>query len=349
MKGVTKANPTQAVKIDKTKRPKSNLSPKERIIRREATRKMKQSKRRKNVYHPAATPRGQTYKTTTRSRHRARNHAAIRRLAENMQAHILKNLIKNKSTEPKSAQKQKAVSKQNKKLLPKQKQQPKKTPTSKKITQHAKEKQKNNQSGKRSNSKVRVKNDKIIALTKKLVQTTPVAKPTATSKTMKSIEPTKTTKITKPSVLATNKQITKMISAKSKYTHTTITPATKVTQQISTPIAKAVIDNILNQQILTASNLKDVKVNKRSLIKKFYVSKSKKLTQVHANKTKTKHVITVPRKLQKRSKIYLDKANNVKVNKRHKRYANISTATDKTLDKATIAEFGKFKNVVRKL
>lgn len=354
MKGVTKPNPTQAVKFDKTKKPKSNLSPKERIIRREATRKMqqKQSRRRKNVYHPAATPKGQTYKTTTRSRHRGRHPQAVRRLAENMKAQILRNLKKNKSTDSKSAQKH--VSKQNKKPLPKKKLQPKKIPSPKQITQHAKEKPKRNQSGKHPNSKATVKNDKTVAMTKKLsVQTTPLAKPMAISRTTKSIESSKNTKITKPNALITNKQNAKMLSTVSKLTHTTITPAIKITQhpQINTTVAKTndTIDTMLNQQILTASNPKDAKVNKRSLLKKFYVAKNKKNTQIHANKTKTKQVKTVPRKLQKRSKIYIEKSNNIKVNKRHKRDIDINSTTDKTLDSPTIAESGKFKYVAVKV
>lgn len=335
MKGVTKANPTPTVKFDKTKRPKSNISPKDRIIRREATRKMKQRSRRKNVYHPAATPKGQTYRTTTRSRHRGRNPVAMRRLAENMKAHLL-SLGKNKSTEPKAAQKR--VTKQNKKIPPKKKPQPKKILPPKQITPHAKVKPKNNQSSRHSSSKVTVKNDKIIALTKKLItQTTPIAKPTAISKTTKLNERSKNSKTTKPNVLKIKKQTTGMVSTK---------PAKKETQRqrSSTTNAKAAIDKMLNQQILTASNSKDAKVNKRSLVKKFYVAKSKKFTQVHANKT-TKHVKTVPRKLQKRSKINVEKSNSVKVNKRHKREIDISTTTDKTFDKATIGTFGKFKKV----
>lgn len=343
MKGVTKANPPQAVKFNKTKRPKSNLKPKERIIRREATRRMKQSKRRKNVYHPAATPRGQTYKTTTRSRHRVRNGAAFRRLADNMKAQIFKNEKINKSTQPKSAQKH--VTKQNRKFLQKKQTQPKKTSPPKQITQHAKEKPKNNQFGKHSSSKITVKNDKIIALTKKIiVPTTSIAKPTGIPKTTKSIDSSKNTKVTKPNVLTTNKKTTKIVSTSSKDTYTTIVPTRKGTQQqqFSTTNTKTVIDKMLNQQILKTSNSKDAKVIKRSLVKKFNVAKSKKLTQVHANKTKTKYVKTIPRKLQKRSKIYLEKSNNVKVNKRHKRDVDVSTASDKTLYKATIADFGKF-------
>lgn len=345
MKGVTKANPTQAVKIDKTKRPKSNLSPKERIIRREATRRMKDTKRHKKINHPAA-PRGQTYKTTTKSRHRARNPAAMRRLAENMKAQILKNVIKNKSTEFKTALKH--VSKQNKKQLPKKKPQQKNTLSPKQTASRAKEKRKNYQSGKHSNSKVAVKHDKNMALTKKvIVQTTPVIKPTVISMTTKSIELSKKTEATKPNVLTTKKQTTKTVSTISKYTQTTIEPMPKETQhqQINTTIAKTVIDKMLNQQILTASDSKDAKVIKRSVVKKYLV-KSKKLTQVHANKTKTMHVKTVPRKLQKRSKINLGKSNSVKAKKRYKRDLNI---TYKTLEQATIAEFGKFKNEVIKV
>lgn len=347
MKGVTKANPTQAAKFDKTKRPKSNLSPKERIIRREATRKMKQRRRRKNVYHPAATPRGQTYKTTTRSRHRGRNPVAMRRLADNIKTHLLKDLVENKNTEPKVAQKH--VTKQNKKILPKKKPQPKKVLSPKQLTR-AKEKLKNNQSMKHSSSKATVKNNKIIASPKKTVQTTPIAKPTAISKTTKSIERSKNTKTTKPNIVTSNKQTKKIFSSISTQAYTTIAPTIKATQnqQIITTNSKAAIDNMLNQQILTASNSKDAKVNKRSLVKKFYAAKSKKFTQVHANKT-TKHVKTVPRKLQKRSKINLEKSNSVKVNRRHKREIDINNTTDKTFDKATIGAFGKFKIVHIKL
>lgn len=342
MQGVTKAKPKQAVKFDKTKRPKPNHKLKENIIKREATRKMKQSNRRKNVYHPAATPRGQTYKTTTRSRHWERNPAAMRR--KNLKAQIFKNLIKSKNAELKSAQRHKQKQKKVATRTTK-KPQLKKPPSPKQISQHAKEKQKSYKSGQYSNSKTTLKIDKNIAFTKKvIVQTTPTTKPTAISRTTKSIESSKNMKVTKRKALTTNKRPTNIGSTISKKFHATITPATKAAQyQLTrTTIGKTVVDKVLNQQILIASKSKYAKHDKRSLVKKINVAKSKKLMQIHVNKTQIKNVKTVPRKVQKASKKYLEKSNKVKVVKRHKRAVYISTENNNTLDKATMAELGKF-------
>lgn len=354
MKGVTKVIATAPTKMNMPGAD-STLSPKERILGREATRGMKQkSKRRQNVYHPAATPRGQTYKTTTRSRHKGRNPIAMRRMAEKLKAEMFINL----TTEPKSSQRH--TTKRTKKPALKKKPQPKKAskpkktsqsktiPHSKQKTQRGKGVRKNNKTARRSNNKASVKNSKTIPATNKMIpQTAPIDKSAATLKTTKSIQPNTTLSI----VLTSHKQTTKMASTISSQTLISTSPEPIVTkQQLKqiTSIAKTVMDKMLNQQILTAPvKSKDGKVNKRSLVKKYNGPRNKKLTQIHANKTKSKHVKTIPKKLQKRSKINLNKSN--KVNKRRKRDINIYTTTDKALDKATIVEFGEYKNVERSI